>query len=226
MLLAVSAPLGLLYVPGKIVVSGDAAATANNVRASEGLLRMGIASELIHQLIAVFLVLALYRLFRAVDEGYAKQLVVFGALLSVPIMFLNVLNHLAALILVSGTDFLAAFDRPQLDALAYLFLRLHGSGITVAAIFWGLWLFPFGILVVRSGFIPRVFGYFLFLAGFGYLLNSFVTLILPRYAPVVSPLSGLLQFAELPIIVWLAVWGAREVALEAAPAGVMAVETE
>ena len=144
LLLALTAPLGLLYVPGKVIVLGNASATAANIRASEGLLRGGIASELIHQLIAVFLVLALYRLFKTVDEALARQVVVLGALVSVPIVFVNVLNEVAALTLVSGADFLSVFEQPQLDALAYLFLRLHGQGITVASVFWGLWLFPFG----------------------------------------------------------------------------------
>ena len=166
-------------------MSGNATATADNIRASEWLLRVGIASELIHQVIAVFLVLALYRLFKPVDEALAKQVVILGALVSVPIMFVNVLNDIAALILVSGAEFLSVFDKPQLDALAYLFLRLHGQGITVASIFWGLWLFPFGMLVIRSGFIPRVFGVLLMIAGVGYLASSFATLVLPRYAPLV-----------------------------------------
>lgn len=135
LLLALSAPIGLLYVPGKLIVYGNATATADNIRASEGLLRIGIASELIHQTIAVFLVLALYRLFKPVDEALAKQVVILGALLSVPIMFVNVLNDIAALVLVSGADFLRVFDKNQLDALAYLFLRLHSQGIIVASIF-------------------------------------------------------------------------------------------
>jgi hypothetical protein len=153
LLLALTAPIGLLYVPGKLFVSGNATATADNIRASEGLLRIGIASELIHQTIAVFLVLALYRLFKTVDEALAKQVVILGALVSVPIMFVNVLNEIAALVLVSGADFLSVFAKPQLDALAYLFFRLHDQGIFLASIFWGLWLFPFGMLVLRSGFI-------------------------------------------------------------------------
>lgn len=134
-LLLLTAPIGLLYVPGKLIVSGDATATADNLRTSGGLLRLGIASELFHQVVAIFLVLALYRLFRPVNETLAKQVVILGALVSVPIMFVNVLNDLAALTLVSGADFLSVFERPQLDALAYLFLRLHGQGITVASIF-------------------------------------------------------------------------------------------
>jgi hypothetical protein len=107
LLLALTAPLGLLYVAGKLIVLGNTAATAANIRASEGLLRAGIAREPIHQIIAVFLVLTLYRLFKGVDEALARQVVVLGALVSVPIVFVNVLNELAALILVSDADFLS-----------------------------------------------------------------------------------------------------------------------
>ena len=203
LLMAITAPFGLLYVPGKLIVPGDATATADHIRASEWLLRLGIGSELFHQAIAVFLVMALYRLFKAVNENQAKLLMILGCLVSVPIMFLNVLNEIAALVLVSGADFLSVFDKRQLDALAYLFLRLHGQGIVVASIFWGLWLFPFGILVVRSGFIPRIFGILLFIAGAGYLANSFTSLILPHYEQLVGQVALILEVAEVPIIFWL-----------------------
>jgi hypothetical protein len=209
LLLALIAPIGLLYVPGKLIVSGNATATADNLRASEWLLRVGIASELTHQIIGVFLVLALYRLFKPVNETHAKQMVILGALVSVPIMFVNVLNEIAALILVKGAGFLSVFGKPQLDALAYLFLRLHSQGIIVASIFWGLWLFPFGMLVIRSGFIPRVLGVLLMIAGAAYLASSFATLVLPRYAPLVGQVALPLEVAELPIIFWLVIWGAK-----------------
>lgn len=209
LLIAFIAPIGLIYVPGKLIVARDATATAANIRDSEWLLRLGIASELSHQVIGLFLVLALYRLFKEVDEGLARQLVIFGGVVSVPIMFVNVLNDIAALILVSGADFLAVFDPRQLDALAYLFLRLHSQGITVASVFWGLWLFPFGLLVIRSGFIPRAFGFLLMIAGAAYLASAFATLIVPRYAPLVAKVALPLEMAELPIIFWLVIWGAR-----------------
>jgi hypothetical protein len=209
LLIALSAPIGLLVVPGKLIVSGNATATADNIRASEGLFRIGIASELIHQIICVFLVLALYRLFKAVNETHAKQLVILGALVSVPIVFVNVLNEVATLILVKGADFLSVFEKPQLDALAYLFVRLHSHGINVASIFWGLWLFPFGMLVIRSGFIPRVLGVLLMIAGSAYLARAFAVLILPRYAPLVGQIALPLEVAELPIIFWLVIWGAK-----------------
>ena len=205
------APIGLMYVPGELIVSGNATATADNIRAAQGLFRLGMASELVQQAIGIFLVLTLYRLFKPVSEGLARQLVVLGALVSVPIVFLNVVNDLAALTLVRGPDFLAAFDRAQLDALAYLFIRLHSLGITVASVFWGLWLFPFGLLVIHSRFIPKTFGYLLMIAGTAYLAAAATAIALPEYSPIVSKFALALEVAELPIVFWLVIWGARPI---------------
>jgi hypothetical protein len=209
LVLGITAPIGLIYVPGELIVSEDAAATCDHIRASEWLLRIGIGDELFHQVICVFLVLALYRLFKPVSETHARQLIILGALVSVPIVFLNVLNEIAALVLVSRADFLSVFDKRQLDALAYLFLRLHSQGIIVASVFWGLWLFPFGTLVIRSGFIPRLLGILLFLAGVGYLTVSFSSLVLPQLPRAVDQLGGILELGELPIMFWLLIWGAK-----------------
>ncbi len=198
----------LAYVPGKLIVSGDATATANRIRASETLLRLGIASELIAFTIFIFVVLALYRLFKAVSEKHALAMAIL-LLVSIPISLLNLLNEIAALVLVSGASFLSVFEKGQLDALAYMFLRLHGQGFIVAQIFWGLWLFPFGILVIRSGFIPRFLGYLLFIAASGYLASSFTSLLLPSYRHLVDQFAMVLEAGELPIIFWLLIWGAK-----------------
>ena len=125
------------------------------------------------------------------------------------------LNDIAALVLVSGADFLSVFDNRQLDALAYLFVRLHSQGIIVASIFWGLWLFPFGILVIRSGFIPRFLGVLLFIAGAAYIVSSSTFVLLPRYLPLVNKVAVVLYAAELPIMFWLLIWGAKTRALDA-----------
>jgi hypothetical protein len=208
-LLALTAPIGLLYVPGRLIVSGDAAATADRVAASPSILRLGIASELFHQTVGIFLVLALYRLFREVSEKQAVLMVVLS-LLPVPIVFGGVNAEIAALFLTSGADYLKAFDKPQLDALIYMALRLHGRGITVASIFWGLWLFPFGVCVMRSGFIPRFIGVLLMVAGCGYVVDSFTALAVPAYKDAVDKVTMITNFAELPVIFWLLIWGARE----------------
>ncbi len=209
LLASIVGALGLIYVPGKLIVTGDATATADRVRASETLLRLGIASELIGFIIFIFVVLALYHLFKRVNQKHALVMAIL-LLVSIPISLLNVLNDIAALILVSGADFLSVFAKGQLDALAYLFIRLHGLGFVVAQIFWGLWLFPFGILVIRSDFIPRFLGYLLFIAAFGYLASSFTSLVLPSYRYLVDQFAMVLTIAELPIIFWLLIWGAKD----------------
>lgn len=216
LVMALIAPLGLMVVPTRLFVTGNASATADNIRESATLLRLGIASELVHQILFIYLVLALYRLFRPVSEELSRQMVILGAIVSVPIVFVNVLNEIAALMVVSGEAFLSSFSRTQLDALAYLFVRLHGQGISVVAIFWGLWLFPFGLLVIRSGFIPRLFGYLLLAAGSGYLISSFAKFLAPSYVPLISQLMAPLQFCEVPIIFWLAIRGARNEEIPAA----------
>lgn len=208
-LMAVTAPFALIYIPSKLVVPGDATATADRVRDSETLLRTGIGIELFHQAVAIFLVLALYRLFKAVNEKRAVLVVILGAVVSVPIVFLNVLNEIAALILVSGADFLTVFEKPERDALAYLFVRLHEQGLVIASIFWGLWLFPLGMLVFRSGFFPRVLGVLLMVAGIAYLASAGTTLLLPRYTDIVAQVVMVLFFGELPFILWLLIWGLK-----------------
>jgi hypothetical protein len=87
---------------------------------------------------------------------------------------------------------------------------LHGRGLDVAAFFWGLWLFPFGMLVIRSGFIARVLGYLMMIAGVAYVANSFTALIMPQYAALVGQVTMVLYVGELPIMFWLLIWGAKE----------------
>jgi uncharacterized protein DUF4386 len=207
-LASTTAVFAWVYVNGKIFVRDDAAATANNIRASETLLRAGVASELIGSIIFIFVVLALYRLFKGVSEKHAMAMAVL-LLISTPISLLSVMGEIAALILAGGADFLSTFDQHQLDSLSYLFFRLHGQTLVISQIFWGLWLFPFGILVIRSGFIPRFLGYLLWIAAFGHLANSATALLWPAGRQAVAQFADLLQMAELPIIFWLLIWGAK-----------------
>ena len=208
LLAGITAPFSLIYVPRILIVPGDATATANHVRSSGTLLRLAIASELFSSIMFIFVVLALYRLLKGVDQKHALAMVTLF-LVSVPISLLNVLNEIATLVLVSGADYLSVFEKRQLDALAFLFLRLHGQGIIVASIFWGLWLLPFGILVIRSGFIPRILGVLLILAGSAYPVSSFTALFLPQYAHLVSQFAMVLEAGEIPIVLWLLIWGAK-----------------
>lgn len=205
---ALPAPFALLYVPSMLVVRGDALATANNVRDSETLLRFGIAGELFCSTVVIFAVLAFYSLFKAVSAKHARAMLIL-MLISVPISYLNVLNDLAAITFARGPEFLSSFPQPQRDALVLFFLRLHNQGFVLAQIFWGLWLFPFGILIWRSGFIPRIIGVFAILACCGYVIGSCASLFLPAYAGVVGQYAMILQAGELAFI-WMLIWGAKD----------------
>lgn len=213
----IPAPFALIYVPNTLIVRGDAAATASRILASESMLRLGIACELINAIAFLFAVLALYRLLQGVNKPLASLMVTLFAI-SIPISCLNVVNNIAALILVRGADFLSVFTKSQRDALAMVFLRLHGSGVLVAQVFWGLWLLPFGILVYRSRFIPRFLGVLLILNGFTYPIQSFTYFLLPQYGDVVSRITFPVLFGEVAIILWLLIRGVRDQPLAEAAA--------
>jgi Domain of unknown function (DUF4386) len=141
--------------------------------------RLGIVSALLVQIVNIFVVLALYQLLKPVNKNMARLMVIF-LLLGVPIAMLNELNQFAVLLLSSGADYLRAFTADQLHALVLLFLHLHDNGIQIAGIFWGLWLFPMGYLVFKSGFLPRILGILLMIGCVGYLIQSFAAFLLPN----------------------------------------------
>jgi hypothetical protein len=206
--MAVTAPFSLIYVPSTLIVRGNATATANNILAHETLFRLGIVADLISAVIFILVVMALYRLLSGVNKTHASLMVV-SVLVSVAVGFMDVLNNIAALTLFRGADFLAILEKPQRDALAMLFLRLHGQGIVINEIFWGLWLFPFGVLVMRSGFLPRILGSWLIVNCFAYLALSFTGLLVPQYQEMVSRITFPVLFGELAIALWLLIKGAK-----------------
>ena len=207
--LVFTAPLRLIYIPSALFVRGNATATADNIAAHELLFRLGIVGDLLTGTIAIFLVLALYRLLKEVDQNHAALMVILGGLMVAPIYFLNALNDVAALLLVRGADFLSVFEKPQRDALAVLFLRLHHHGVVANEIFWGLWLFPLAVLVIRSGFLPRILGIWLIINGFAYLTISFTGLLLPQYEVMVSNIAFPALLGEVAIMLWLLIKGAK-----------------
>jgi hypothetical protein len=209
-------PFSLIYVPRALVVSGDGAATAARILAHETMFRLAILADLFAGVISIFLTLALYRLFKNVDHFQAVTMVILGGVVVAPIFFLNSLNWLAALTLVHGGSYLSAFTTQQQQALAMLFLHMHGQGNIVNGAFWGLWLFPFGALVVKSGFIPRLLGYWLILEGFVYLAFSVVSIVAPDYGDAIFTYGQPAFFAEIAIMLYLLIRGANVARIPAA----------
>ena len=129
--------------------------------------------------------------------------------IGIAVSIANLLNKFVPLVLLGGSEYLSVFTKPQLDALAMTALRVHAAGAAVSSAFWGLWLFPFGLLVIKSGFIPRVFGFMLLVAGLAYLASSATSIVMPDYRSAVSRFVMPLYFGEVPIIFWLLIKGVR-----------------
>lgn len=206
----------LMYIPNKLVDFGNAAATAHNIAAHEMLFRFGILTDLIGSALFIFVTLALYDLLKGVDQRLATVMVILGSLMVTPLFFANTVNDAAALLFARGhADFLSVFDQPQREAMAMLFLRLHHQLSLANEVFWGLWLIPFGLLVYRSRFLPRVIGVWLVVACFAYLAMSFAGILFPGSEDKLFPITQPVMLGEVAIMLWLVIRGAREKRLAA-----------
>jgi hypothetical protein len=191
------------FVRQSLIVPGDAATTVNNIMASESLFRLGFVIDLIHYTILMLLPLALYKLLKPVNKNHALLMVIL-VLVGVPIAMLNLLNQFAALLLLSGADYLTVFEADQLQALVPLFLDLQRHGVFIAQMFWGLWLFPLGYLVFKSGFLPRILGVLLMIACFGYLIDVVLFFLFPDFGATISQFTFI---GELLLALWLLIKG-------------------
>ena len=192
-----------LSVRDRLIVYGDAAATASNIMASEGLFRSGIVAWILSQTIFIFLLLALFKLLKSVNANVALHMVVL-LLVGIPIALVNELNQFAALLLLSGADYLTPVTADQLHAQVMFHLDLHKYGIYIAQIFWGLWLLPFGYLVFKSGFLPRILGVLLMVGCLGHLTDVVAALVFSNGEVTVSQFTSIGEFL-FPL--WLVVKG-------------------
>ncbi len=207
-------PLGFfgMYASSSLIIPGDVAGTAKNILASESLFRLGIVSALLVQIVNIFVVLTLYQLLKPVNKNMAALMVVF-ILLGAPIAMLNELNQFAVLFLVHSAN--TAVDK--LQTILPLLLNLHQLGISIAGIFWGLWLFPMGYLVFKSGFLPKVLGILLIIGCIGYLVDSFAAFLVPNLGVNIAIFTF---WGEVLFPLWLLIKGVQKPQLvTVSPAG-------
>src|SRR5260221_8918041 len=200
----------LRYVPSKLIVWDSPSATVRNIIASEILFRLSILVGLFGQTLFLFLPMVLYKLLSPVNKTHAILMVTLAAV-SVPISLVNLLNKFAILTLVSKANYLSAFEPEQLNAQVMFYLDSYYSGIQIASIFWGLWLFPFGYLVFKSGFLPKIIGILLMFGCFGYLINFVGNFLFPTYGETLlsSVITKPGSFGELGICLWLLIMGVK-----------------
>ncbi len=208
LIMGIPLPFSLFYVPSKIIVSGDAGATARNILDKEFLFRAGIVGHLFAASVFLLLVFVLYRLFKSVNGNWAKLMVAL-VVVQIPIVFLIETFNVSALMLLKG-EILKAADPLQYQHLSMLFVKTGRYGISVLQIFWGLWLLPYGLLVYKSGFIPRVLGVLLFINGIGYLIETFTFLLFQRSDyEFVRQFTFVTYFGEAAIMLWYLIKGVK-----------------
>jgi hypothetical protein len=201
----------LMYVPSKLIVGDNASETTSKIIASETLFRLGIFAGIICYIAFLLLPIVLYKLLSSVHKNHAVAMVAL-AVVSVPISLFNLSHKFAVLTLISKEAYLHTFTLEQLQSQVLLQLNYYNNGIQLISIFWGLWLFPFGYLVVKSGFLPKILGIFLMAGCAGYLFNFVGKLLCPGY-----PELGISSFVSLPgtigeigICLWLLIAGVRD----------------
>jgi hypothetical protein len=199
---------GYLYVPRHFVDLGDAAGTARRILEGAFLYRVTVFTSLLSQLLFVSVAVSLYELFEEVDRGMARFMVTLVCV-GIAAELVCLANRLAPLVVLSGNDYFAAFTQTQRESLALGFLRLGGNISRLLTSIWGLWLVPFGLLTIRSGFLPKVLGYALIAAGVGYMGTCLGAIVFPDQQSWISTIMSPLYFGELPIIFWLAIRGVK-----------------
>ena len=205
-------PFYLLYVPSRTIVDNDAGATAARVLAHETLFRWGILSETLGAVVFVGLALTLYRLFEGVDLRRARELLALVLVSSVLVLVAALFNAAALLVFRGGGSF-AGLDTHTREAVGMLLLGIRGRANGINQMFWGLWLFPFGWLVVRSRFMPRWLGYWLLLDGIAWVVLSVTWFLAPDYTDLLFRYFQPVFMAELAAMLWLLIVGAKEQAL-------------
>lgn len=206
LLITVLAGFVHFYIPGELIVPGDATTTANNIMASGGLFRLGIGSQLVLLLSEIALSLILYVLLKPVSRTLSLIAAV-SRLAMTTIHGANLLISFIVLLLLSGAGYLTVFEPDQLNALAMLFLNATDYGFTVGIVFLTLHAFLLGYLIFKSGYFPKVLGVLFIVASFGYLIDSFSHVLLPGYETGAVYLALPIAIAEIAFPLWLLIKG-------------------
>jgi hypothetical protein len=198
---------GEVFVRGRLIVSGDAAATAANIRSMESLWRFGVAAEFLALICAIGIAMVYFFLLRPVSKEL-NLLATFLRLVSITVQAVAVLNLVAALFPVGTAAYLNGFSPEQRDAMVTLAIRAHGQGFGAALLILGWCFLIHGRLIFRSGFLPRTLGVLIQIAGLSYLTNSFAVILAPAFANRIFPMILLPAFvAEASLCLWLIVKG-------------------
>jgi hypothetical protein len=195
-----------IMVRGRLVVHGDAAATAHQIQAHQLLYRFGFVVEVLYCACNIPLTLIFYKLFKVVNKNVALMMVFFDIVVNA-IESISLLAHFAPLVFLGGGSYLNAFTAEQLQAAAYLSIVLFEHGFAICLVFFGFDCFTMAYLIVNSKFFPRFIGVLLAIEGAGYLINSFALFLAPALQARIFPYFAATAIAEVLLALWLLVMG-------------------
>lgn len=205
MLMVILAPFSMIYVPTTLIVPDNAATTATNIMTSQGLFRLGMASDLLVVLIEVALTALLYVLIKPVNKTLAL-VATFARLAMTILQAINLFNLFLVLLLLNGSNYIGAFTPTQINALVMLFLNTHESVVIIWGLLFSLHLLIFGYLTYQSGYLPKIIGVLLIIVGLNYLISNFGTILLPQYKALFTSLAAI-SFIEVAFPLWLVIKG-------------------
>ena len=207
-----------VFVRERLIVAGDATATAGNLLQHATLYRLGFGVHLFYLLCAIVLAVILYDMLRRVSASLALLALGFDVV-AIAVEGIHLLHHLAPLLMLTDRG-LAGMEPDQLHAMAYAQARLFAYGFGISLVFFGVFCIVAGVLIHRSRFLPRTLGVMMVIAGICYLVNSFALLLAPAMASLLFPYILMpCLLAELSLALWLLVKGIKVEGLDAAPQG-------
>ena len=205
---AITGAIGIIIVPGKLIAPNDIAATAQNIINNEFLFRIGILSSISCQIVFIFLALTLFNLFENVSRSLTRTLLTL-VVVSVPVAFYLIFNQLEAFEILQN-NVMTSMGQIQKQELAMSKLQIYQDGVVLIGVFWGLWLIPFGQLVYKSGFIPKILGVFLIVGGLSYLLDVSAFILIPDFHRQTNILVAVISsIAEISMVLWFLIKGIK-----------------
>ncbi|WP_298534574.1 DUF4386 domain-containing protein [uncultured Algibacter sp.] len=209
LVLAVTGIFAEFFVRQKLFVPGDFSATTENIINNQWLFRLGFISDLIMSTAFFVYAFILYVIFKNVSKS-VSLFMLLCVVISVAMYCQNMLNQFSALEFLINTEYSVAFNNEQLKSLSSYYFNIHGHGYLVNQIFYGLYLFPLGYMIFKSGLVPKIIGVFLILGCIGDLIDFVVHFLYPgTHSVLLNNITIPADIGEISLCLWLIIMGVK-----------------
>ena len=206
LILAIGAGYSWTYISKTFVIE-SAELTVQNIIRTESQYITSIIFSILGQIAFILLALTLYRLFKTINQIQARLMLIL-VLISVSVMFVNIIFQSSAIVLLHGPNYFKGFNDIQISGIATLLLHLNIIGVYIVDIFWGLWLFPLAFLTYQSNLFPKIIAIVLVLSGIGYIVDSLSFIINQEVHNILRNYLSIPEaLGEMVMLLWLLIKG-------------------